>query len=267
MDLTPEQPILSGPFDQTRQLAAALETLSCRSDFLLCRPLESGDGRCALPKFVFEGPDGGGDPIRIGLFSAIHGDEQAGAHAILRLCELLVQSPKLAEGYHLHLYPVCNPAGFEKGSRYSSTGKDLNREFWKQSDEPEVQLLEREIEVNAFHGLVSLHADDTSGGIYGFVRGALLTRSLLEPALATAERHLPRNCAAEIDGFSAQNGIIGECYQGILTAPPKLENSPFEIIFETPQLAPAEKQVAASVAAILTVLAEYRKFISFAADL
>lgn len=256
-----------GSFNRTRQLATALEKLSDRSDFLFPQPIRSADGQYLLPKFLFEGPDGGGDPIRIGFFSAIHGDEPASALAILRLCEVLVQNPKLAEGYHLHLFPVCNPSGFEAGCRCASSGKDLNREFWSESCEPEVRALEQEIERNTFHGLVSLHADDTSPGVYGFVRGALLTRSLLEPALSAAEKHLPRNNAALIDGFPARNGIISECYQGILTAPPKLENSPFEIIFETPQLAPLDKQVEAFVAAILAVLAEYRKFISFAADL
>jgi len=94
-----------------------------------------------------------------------------------------------------------------------------------------------------------------------------LTRSLLEPALRAAEKILRRNESAIIDGFPAEHGIISECYEGILTSPPKLENSPFEIIFETPHHAPPEKQVQAFVVAILSILAEYTKFIAFAADL
>jgi hypothetical protein len=70
-----------------------------------------------------------------------------------------------------------------------------------------------------------------------------------------------------IDGFAAQNGIISECYDGILTSPPKLENTPFEIILETPHHAPEEQQVEAGVRASAAILTEYRKFISFAADL
>ncbi len=180
---------------------------------------------------------------------------------------MLVRNPQLAEGYQLYLYPVCNPSGFDAGGRLSASGKDLNREFWKNSREPEVVLLEREIQGLSFHGLVSFHADDTSEGLYGFVRGAVLARSLLEPALRAAENILPRNCATVIDGFAAENGIISQCYDGILTSPPKLENTPFEIILETPQHAPEEKQVEVFVSASVTILAEYRKFISFAADL
>ena len=248
-------------------LFTRLDAIALASDFLVGRAVIDKETGFRLERYIFEGPHGGGDPIRIGFFAGIHGDEQAGSHAIVELARELVKNPALAEGYHLYLYPICNPRGFDAGSRFSASGKDLNREFWKGSTEPEVRLLEREIREGAFHGLVSLHADDTSDGVYGFVRGAVLARSLLEPALKTAEKVLPRNCEAVIDGFAAENGIIRECYDGILTSPPKLENTPFEIILETPHRAPEEQQVRACVAASTTILAEYRKFISFAADL
>jgi len=48
-------------------------------------------------------------------------------------------------GYELHVYPLVNPTGYEDGTRHSRSGKDLNREFWRGSNEPEVALLEKEI--------------------------------------------------------------------------------------------------------------------------
>ena len=255
---------VSGP--PSAALASRFHSLALRSDFFVGRALPLSTS-AQFEKFIFEGPHGGGDPIRIGFFAGIHGDERTGSEALLTLAEKLVANPNFAEGYNLHFYPICNPSGFDAGTRFSKSGKDLNREFWRDSREPEVVLLEREIHQHRFHGLVSLHSDDTSAGLYGFVRGAVLARSLLEPALRAAERILPRNDAAIIDGFPAERGIISECYEGILTSPPKLENSPFEIIFETPHHAPADAQVQAFVVAILSILAEYRKFIAFAADL
>lgn len=251
------------------EFGTALEELAGRSALLESHPLDLGPARAHQPfeRFILRGPRGGGDPIRIAFFGGIHGDEAAGSHALVRLAKILIDNPRLAEGYLLYLYPLCNPTGYAIRSRHSASGKDLNREFWTGSSEPEVRLLEREIETLRFHGMISLHADDTSDGVYGFVRGALLTRSLLVPALAAAELHLPRNYASVIDGFPAENGIISRCYDGVLTSPPKLENSPFEIILETPQRAPLEKQVDAFVAAIFAILGEYRKFIAFAADL
>jgi len=85
--------------------------------------------------------------------------------------------------------------------------------------------------------------------------------------LRAGEKILPRNTNSTIDGFPAEQGIISQCYDGILTSPPKLQNSPFEIILETPHRAPADQQIAAFVVGILSILSEYRKFIAFAADL
>ncbi len=243
-----------------------LQELVGASTRFLHSPLLHCSGR-SIERFIFVGKRGGGDPISIGIFAGIHGDEPAGSHALVKLAQELEQNPGLGTGYKIFLYPICNPAGFERDQRFSENGKDLNREFWQESPEPEVQLLETEIQTQNFKGLISLHSDDTSAGLYGFVRGAVLTKSLLEPALAAAQQYLPRNLQNTIDGFGAHNGIISECYQGILTSPPRLENNPFEIIFETPQQAPLEKQVEAMIAALKSVLAEYQRFLAFAADI
>ena len=96
------------------KVLARLDALALRSDFLLERPLALPDSsRCTLASYLFEGPHGGGEPIRLGLFAGIHGDEPAGSHALVRLAEVLVQHPSIAEGYNIHLYPVCNPAGID----------------------------------------------------------------------------------------------------------------------------------------------------------
>jgi murein peptide amidase A len=220
-----------------------------------------------LPRYVFIGPKGGDEPIRIGLFAAIHGDEPVGAHALVQLLQWLDQHPEVAEGYCLFVYPVCNPTGFEDRTRHSRRDRDLNREFWSNSQEPEVQLLQAELVSHAFHGIISLHADDSSDGVYGFVSGATLTRHLIEPALRATEQILPRNQSDIIDGFNARNGIIRKGYQGTLSAPPKVRPRPFEIILETPQAAPQFLQEKALVTALLSILAEYRKLISYAPNL
>ncbi len=86
--------------------------------------------------------------------------------------------PELFRGYEIQLYPLCNPTGYEDGTRHSRRGEDLNRQFWRGSTEPEVAILEHEIGARSFHGIVSLHADDTSDGVYGFVRGSTISREL-----------------------------------------------------------------------------------------
>ena len=111
----------------------------------------------------------------------------------------------------------------------------MNREFWKNSDEPEVRLLQAELVSRSFQGIISLHTDDTSDGFYGFAHGATLTKHLIEPALQAAEKLLARDERPIIDGFQARNGVIRDAYDGMLSAPPKVRPRPFEIILETPK--------------------------------
>jgi hypothetical protein len=251
-------------------LLAPLERRATAVSYLVSRSLRSPDpARVVVPAYHLSGPAGGGDRIRIGIFAAIHGDEPASALGAIHFAEQVCDQPELARGYELSIYPLCNPSGFAVGTRHSASGKDLNREFWTGSSEPEVQLLEAEIRTRQFHGLISLHSDDTSNGVYGFVRGAVLTRALLVPALQAAARFLPRNTDTTIDGFPAQDGIISRCYEGVLCSPPdmRLDPEPFEIILETPHAAPADLQDSAIQAALRVILAEYQSFLAFATNL
>jgi hypothetical protein len=253
---------------QARSLADFLSPLHCLRG-VEREPLGSfsiGGTAYSLPRFLFRGPNST-DPICIGLFAAIHGDEPAGALAAATFLKQLSNDPLLAENFHLSIYPICNPTGFEDNTRHSRRGRDLNREFWRASPEPEVEILEHELRTRHFHGLIQLHADDTSDGLYGFVRGHTLTENLLRPALTEAGKILPRNVNATIDGFAARDSIIYDSYDGVLAAPTQIEPIPFEIILETPHHAPMDAQVQAFVVAIRTIISEYRRLISFAANI
>jgi protein MpaA len=252
------------------RLLAPFEQLAAESSYLLSKPFgyfESRGEVYTLPRYIFLGPQGGGDAIRIGVFATIHGDEPEGALALFRFLCALEKTPDLARGYILFIYPICNPTGFEDATRHSRSGKDLNREFWRNSTEPEVQFLQTEIWTHAFHGIVNLHSDDTSDGLYGFVNGEVLSEYLLEPALRSAEQFLPRNPQAVIDGFNARRGVIYESYDGVLRSISGIKPAPFEITFETPQRAPIPAQVEAFTAALETILVEYRNIISVAQNI
>jgi protein MpaA len=251
-------------------LLAPLDALTASSPSFVRQTSNSFeiDGeRYELPRYLFLGPKGGDAPIRIAIFAGIHGDEPEGVHAAIQFLKLLETRPELGTGYALSVYPICNPTGFEDDTRHSRRGKDLNREFWKNSAEPEVRLLQADLTSRSFHGLISLHTDDTASGFYGIVRGATLTKHLIEPALQAAEEFLPRDQRAIIDGFKAREGVVRECYEGVLSAPPKVRPRPFEIILETPKLPPSFLKEAALVRALASILSEYRKFISYAQNL
>ena len=252
------------------ELLAPLEKIAANSPNLVANheaKFEVGGESYELPRYLFVGPRGGDTPIRVGIFAGIHGDEPEGVHALIQFIQLLESRPELATGYYLSIYPVCNPTGFEDNTRHSRAGRDLNREFWRDSAEPEVRLLQAELQSRSFQGIISLHTDDTSSGFYGFAHGATLTKNLIEPALAAAEKILPRDGRPVIDGFAARNGVIRTGYEGILNAPPKVRPRPFEIILETPAAPPEYLKELAFVAALQTILIEYQKFIAFAPNL
>lgn len=249
-----------------RTLIRPLEELARGSRHLFTTPLEitgpAGE-RVTIPRFLFAGPGSGGASfLRIGIFGGLHGDEEASALGPVAFLEKLHANPELARGYELFVYPVCNPTGYADDTRWSRAGVDLNRQFWRDSAEPEVVLLERQLVNLAFDGIVALHADDTSPGLYGFVKGHALTRHVLEPALARAATVLPRNFDKSIDNFQANEGIIESGYPGVLSAPPAQHPRPLEIVFETPQLAPLDRQVEAHTLALEEILLRFRATIA-----
>jgi hypothetical protein len=219
-----------------------------------------------IPKIVSK-PASPGYGFKFGIFAGIHGDEEAGTLAVQELIEWAEGEPEQLRDYEIHFFPVCNPTGSNLRTRHNERGCDLNREFWFNSIEPEIVYLEGELRRERYDGIISLHADDDAEGCYGFVSGSLLSEHLLEPALAAAGTHIPRDDHPIIDGFLASRGIIKEAYLGVLSAPPEQQPRPLEIVFETPALAPLPHQVAATVAAVKSILAGYRSLQAFAPNL
>ncbi len=226
-----------------------------------------GPDHYSLEQVLFTGPRGGGDTFRVGIFAGVHGDETAGVFASIRFLHELAQDPGPARGYEIYLYPLCNPSGFEDGTRHSRSGCDLNREFWTGSREPEVQLLERQIRTLRLDGLISLHADNDSNGLYAFALGAEVTQHVVEPALRAAEKVLPRNRDATIDNFTARDGLIRKGYPGMLCAAPEAQPRPFEIVFETPHHAEMEKQIEANLVFLRHALDQYQQLQALGQDL
>lgn len=229
--------------------------------------MEHGGTQHEVPRITFTGPPAGHDPIRLGLFAGLHGDEPAGCAALVEMAATFTRSPTLAAGYELMFYPLLNPTGYAAGTRTNHAGRDLNREFWRESAMIEIRLIEEELRARQFAGIITLHADDTCEGVYGYAHGRTLNEALLKPALQAAGRFLPLDGRAMIDGFAAREGLIHECFENVLSAPPDQHPQPFDLIVETPAHAPFRRQVDAAVAAVESIIATYPGFISYAQDL
>lgn len=242
------------------------DQLAGRSRFVTRQHVEHTPDRHHLLRYRWADPMGS-QAYRVGIFAGIHGDEHSGVIAALQLIELLESDPSLAEFYELFIYPICNPWGFENGQREGASGKDLNRCFWREHEEAEVRCLEQDLRAKQFDGIIALHTDDTSEGIYGYVNGSTLTRHLLEPALQSAARVIPRDIRPEIDSHPASDSIISGGYTGILSAPQEQHPQPFSIVFETPHHPPLGQQVEAHLVAIREILRLYREISSEGRDI
>ena len=217
-----------------------------------------GEERFWMPRFIFQRTQRMKRRIKVGLFAGIHGDEPEAVLGLVDLVRALNARPEVGRDYQLFIYPMCNPSGLADSTRCSRSDADLNRQFWQNSAEPEVRLLETEILNQKFEGIISLHTDDTSDGVYGFAYYGTETDDLLHDALQTAHHALPRCRSTLIDGFPANNAIVRECYAGVLSAPPEQQPRPWEIILETPQREPERLQRQAFVLAVAMILARYR---------
>ena len=228
---------------------------------------EDGSAKLWLPRFMFQRTQVVKHRYKIGVFAGIHGDEPAGILGLMDFVRELDDHPELGKEFLIHIYPLCNPSGYLAGTRESSSGKDLNREFWRDSPEPEVKILEAEILRRNFDGIIALHSDDTCGGFYGFARDRLISEQMLAPALAAAGHVLRCDPGPVIDGFHSVNGFIHSCYDGILSASPRQRPQPFEVILESPQTATLALQRQAFVSALRAILHSYRAFMAYGGDL
>src|SRR5678815_1028145 len=88
---------------------SSVSQLATNSESLLWKPCGSFEdsGRTyTIPRFLFIGPRGGDDPIRIGLFASLHGDQPESTSALLMFLRILQTTPELARNFFFFVYPI-----------------------------------------------------------------------------------------------------------------------------------------------------------------
>ena len=220
-----------------------------------------------IPRFVFMGPTGGGDTIRLAIFAGFHGDEPAGAEALVEFLKELEGAPQTATGYHIYAYPLCNPSGFAARTRNNVSGKDLTGQFWSGSTQPEVYYLEREMGVHRFHGVISLLTRNHAGGFRVDTQSEILKQALAQPALDAAQRFLPGSLS-KIEPYpgllqASSNASITD----FLAVTDELNPVPFELHIGIPKPAPLSSQIHGTVGALKSILDSYRSLLSIGQNL
>jgi murein peptide amidase A len=236
--------------------------LAENSDYLIAGSVGefmAGEELFQIPRFTFIGPGGGGDTIRLGIFAAIFGDEAEGVEAVIEFLERLEKKPRLAKGYHVYVYPVCNPTGFIARTRKNSSGEDLSKHFWRGSSQPEVYYLERELGVLRFQGVISIHAKNHLDTFVLRANSEILTQDVIHPVIESSQQLAPVSASTP--------GSIRDLPPDFLARGDELNPRPFEFHLGIPRKAPVRVRVNGTVHLLNSILDSYRSFLSISQNL
>lgn len=105
-----------------------------------------------------------GDPRLpvVSISAGVHGDEPAGAWALLSLVSDGLLDPR----YSYRLWPCFNPTGFAAGTRTNAEGTDVNRTFGRGGTSPEAKAILTANRDRAFELSIDLHEDHEADGFY-----------------------------------------------------------------------------------------------------
>ncbi|MGC9943259.1 MAG: hypothetical protein ABSE48_15630 [Verrucomicrobiota bacterium] len=207
-----------------------------------------------IPRFIFMGPGGGGETIRIGIFAGFHGDEPEGTEALIAFLEELEMKPQLAPGYHIYVYPLCNPTGFVASAHGNAAGEDLTRHFWNGSTQPEIYYLEREMGVLRFQGVISLYSERQADNFIVSTSNAILNPALAPAAIQAIQRYLPGRTTNDEQESHPSSHIPPADF---LTLTDELSPIPFELHIGIPTAAPKPSKIHGASGALKSVLNTY----------
>ena len=220
-----------------------------------------------IPRYLFVGPKGGAEPIRVAFFAGVHGDEREGTPALTEFVGTLEHCPELARNYFLFVYPIANPTGFEAKTRNTADGASIPKELWRNSTSMEVVQLQSELWMHAFDGIVSLKTNPGASNVCIEVGGPIFARYLFGNGLSKAQDLLPLSINATAEALPKFRGALLEDSRDVIRAAPGVRPRPFEIVISIPAQAGGLVQRTAVTLLLQRALSEYRNFIAYGANI
>jgi protein MpaA len=176
-----------------------------------------------IPRYIFVGDQPGESEIRLGIFAGLRGEDNAGAKAIVQFMNDLMAIPSLGSAFRIYAYPTANPLSYTTGAARKQTDRTVVNETGRKVKFPQAYLVEREIFVVQFHGLVVIQTTDEPEGLQAAVYGANLHEVLVSPILSSLQPLFPTTALPALDtSFS-------------LTADAVLKQRPFELVLRIPR--------------------------------
>jgi hypothetical protein len=149
-----------------RRLLGHLDQLSKPRVRLYSSPISASPhyGIPQIPLYIFLGDQPGESEIRLGIFAGLRGEDNVSAKAIVEFIDDLVAMPSLGSAFKIYVYPTANPLSYTTGAPRKETDRSVANETARKVKFPEA-LIEREIFVVQFHGLVVIHTTDEPEGL------------------------------------------------------------------------------------------------------
>ena len=186
----------------------------------------STPGHHKLPgirRYVFVGDQPGESEIRLGIFAGLRGDDAAGPKAIADFIDDLVTFPSLGSAFRIYAYPMLNPGRIGTGAPSEPAGpRNRFNEIGRKVKSPEASLIERELFVLQFQGLIVIQTADGIEGLQAAVYGADLHEALVSPILSSWQSTFP----------TTEHPVIESSWS--ITADAGLHQRPFELILRVP---------------------------------
>ncbi len=191
--------------------------------------------------------------FRVLLTGGVHGNEPAGAEALLQFAEDLAQGSAAYSETAFDIIPVVNPWGWVHRRRRNAEDRDLNRDF-ASFNAPESRIIKSRFDSSAYNLMVDLHEDSHVSGFY-FYRLAhpndALCQTIIE-RVRNAGHPIHHGRVSKI--FQARDGVISCALWSLRLARAirqlslsnycRLQGRPQSFLFETPSRLPLDARVA-----------------------
>jgi hypothetical protein len=222
----PASAIPQPPRSETRasKVLRSLDQLSQKRDHLYSTRIRTGGHRTSsqISRYVFEGEQMRGTPIRIGVFAGLRGDDSVGPGAVASFLEDLVALPQLGDSLRIYAYPVVHAANFETATSSFQLSECIINQIGCKVLSSESYQIEREIFAIAFDGIITIRLADEIKNLKVSISDTLLHDVLVLPILSNLEPFLPtiEDCVCDSRRF--------------LTVGTGLKRKPFELTFQVP---------------------------------
>jgi hypothetical protein len=222
----PASAIPQPPRSETRasKVLRSLDQLSQKRDHLYSTRIRTGGHRTSsqISRYVFEGEQMRGTPIRIGVFAGLRGDDSVGPGAVASFLEDLVALPQLGDNLRIYAYPVVHAANFETATSSFQLSECIINQIGCKVLSSESYQIEREIFAIAFDGIITIRLADEIKNLKVSISDTLLHDVLVLPILSNLEPFLPtiEDCVFDSRRF--------------LTVGTGLKRKPFELTFQVP---------------------------------